>query len=64
MTFPKTSVHIVFLVDKTQTTMASLENSTPYQTSTLHPSNATELHIPAVNSTYKHVKLPLVVTPM
>ena len=64
MTSPKTLAHTVSLVDKTQITMASLENSTPYQTSTLHPSNATELHIPAVINTYKHVKLPSVVTLM
>ena len=64
MTSPKTSVHTMSLVDKTQIIMASLENSTPYQTPILHPSNATELHIPAVNSKYKHVKLPSVVTLM
>ena len=62
MTSPKTSVHTLSLVDKTQIIMAFLENSIPYQTFILHPSNATELHIPALNSTYKLVKLLSVVT--
>ena len=64
MTFPKTSVHTLSLVNKTHIITAFLVNSTPYQIFTLHLSNAMELHIPAVNSTYKPVKLPSVVTLM